>query len=713
MWKLLLSSTAVSATVIFAVIGCGGNPRIDYPAARVVNQTDTYHGVDVRDPYRWLEDLEAEETRQWVEAQNAVTDCYLQALPARASFEEILGATRDDETFGWPQQASGTYVYTHNSGRQERDSIWVTTDLAERGRVLLDPNRMQSGGAASLWFFSLSPDGKKLAYGLSEGGSDWKTWQIRDVETGQDLPEVLAGTKFTVAAWSPDSESFYYSRYPRDENDDFDGQKHVAVYRHKLETEQSVDRLVYSVSDDAPYDPYASVTDDGRYLILGLWRGPRTYGYDFLPLRNAELQGHVTHLIPAGKEFFGFLGNDGPLFFFWTTWNAPLGQIIAVDVTEPARSRWRTIVEDTDAAIESASLVGRRLIVNYLADATSKVKVFDLAGVSLGEVALPGRGTTMWFLGAIDDSECFFSYEDFTTPPTIFKYDVGSGEVTSFFGSEADSDPSDYVTDQVFFTSADGTRVPIFVVHGDTVELDGSLPTILTGYGGFGISLTPRYDPAATAWVEAGGVWAVANIRGGGEYGEAWHQAGTKLQKQNIFDDFIGAAEWLIDNHYTNPQHLAVRGGSNGGLLVGAVVGQRPDLFAASNPMGGILDMLRYQVASANALSWSDEYGLSDNEPEFHALYAYSPYHNLKEGVCYPATLVMADENDNRVVPWHSYKYAARLQNAQGCDRPVLIRIETATGHDVGTTTSQSIKRNAESLAFAAEALEMKPVVLH
>jgi prolyl oligopeptidase len=574
--------------------------------------------------------------------------------------------------------------------------------------VLLDLNAMAADGTVSIPSYELSPDGRLLAWAVSVGGSDWNQWRVREIATGTDLPERIDGTKFSGVSWLPDSSGFVYSRYPADASGNFDDSRQVSVYLHRLGQPQSADQLLFQVDDHPTRNPYGHVTDDGEFLVIDLFDGYETSGLYYQAWRGSAPSGAVVRLLNDWDARYEFLGSVGGLFYVLTTRDAPLGRIVAINLEAPAPADWIEIVSEGKEAIEDASLVGGSLFVQYIADAHARVRRVGLDG-SGADLELPGRGTVSGFSGHADDTETFFVYSDFTNAARVYRLDLVTGEATEWARPDVGIDPAIYVTDQVFFNSRDGTRVPMYIVARRDAPRDGRRPVVLYGYGGFNVSLLPTYSTARMAWLEAGGVLAVANVRGGGEYGEAWHQAGTRLQKQNVFDDFIAAAEWLIANDYTSADHLAIWGGSNGGLLVAAVAQQRPDLFAAAIPAVGVLDMLRYQTGSANARQWSSDYGLSEVEPEFQALYAYSPYHNLRVDRCYPATLVMADANDDRVSPWHSYKYAAALQRAQGCANPVLIRVETNTGHGAGASTSKLIGEYADQWAFVAQRLGLRP----
>jgi prolyl oligopeptidase len=701
-----------SVAAVLLVAGCSGPSKpqgLRYPDAPVGEHTDVYHGVPVADPYRALEDLDSPATRAWVDAQNKLSLPYLASLPSRDHFAARVRALIDYERYGIPEHRAGVYVYTHNTGDQEQDVIRVTEGLPARGQVLVDPDAFSDDGSVSVGSFELSPEGRFLAYSLSDGGSDWRTWRVRDVGSGVDLDDELAGIKFSGVSWSADSAGFYYSRYPG-EAPQFDDQRQVSVWFHRLNTPQSEDQQVFAVTDHPTRNPYARVTDDGRYLILELWDGYITNGIYYQALEQGRPSGPVVRLLDEWDARYEFLGNDRDRFFFSTTRDAEFGRVIAIDLERSDPANWMEIVAQGSAAIEAASMVGESIFVRYVVDAHAQVQVYDLQGHEGRRIALPGKGTAAGFAGRAGDKETFFSYTDFTTPRAIFRYDLASAQIASVWQPGAAVGPESFETDQVFFESRDGTLVPMYIVRRK--DIDGPAPTVLYGYGGFNISVLPWYSAGRMAWLEAGGVYAVVNLRGGGEYGEAWHRAGSVLNKQNVFDDFIAAAEWLIETGYTNSDQLAIWGRSNGGLLVGAVMNQRPDLFRAAVADVGLLDMLRYHLASANARQWSTEYGSSESQVEFEALYGYSPYHNIADGTCYPSTLVLADANDDRVLPWHSYKYAAALQKAQGCDRPALIRIDTRTGHGADAAISKIVNEYADQWAFVAREIGLESAAL-
>ena len=706
MWCAVL---AVIVAVVVVPSGPGASGRgLIYPSARPGPVVDNYHGTSVADPWRWLEAVNSPETQRWVMAENQLTERYLARLPARSGFAGRMRTLLNYERRGVPDRESGVYVYPWNPGQAEQDVLRVTRDLRQPGRVLVDPLAIRADGTVSIADFKLSPDGSRLAYALSDGGSDWKTWHVRDVATATDVPEVLTGTKFTSVSWSRDGRGFYYSRYPGDAAAGYDDRLQVALYFHIPGTPQADDPLIYAVTDHATRDPYGTVTPDGHFLVLNIEDGYLTNGIYYQRLNAEGGTGPVVKLLDAWDARYEFLGAVGDTFYFQTTHLAPRGRVIAVALAAPTAGHWREVVPQDADAIEAAAVVGGRLVVQYIQDVHSRLRLFALDGAAAADVRLPGQGTVAGLRGVPADPEALLTYTDFTVPRRVYRLDVQSAVLTATGAAARGVDPDSYVSEQVFYTSRDGTRVPMMIVRRRDVRPNGQTPTVLYGYGGFNVALLPAYSASRMAWIEAGGIYAQANLRGGGEYGEAWHLAGTRLSKQNVFDDFIGAAEWLIANGVTSPQHLAIWGGSNGGLLVGAVLNQRPELFAAAVPAVGVLDMLRYQTASLNAKKWSSDYGLSEDPVEFAALRAYSPYHNLRPGVCYPAVLVQADANDDRVAAWHSYKYAAALQASQStapdCPRPTLIRVETRSGHGAGESLSKTVNEYADQWAFVAEA---------
>ncbi len=680
---------------------------IVYPKAHKVDQVDDYHGVKVADPYRWLEDDYSDETSAWVEAQNEITFGYLEQIPARQKIRRRLTELWNYEKFGLPSKRAGQYFFMKNDGLQNQYVLYTMRSLDDEPEVLLDPNKLSADGTVSLSGTAVSEDGKLLAYGLSIRGSDWQEWKVRDIETGEDLDDHLKWIKFSRASWTKDSKGFFYTRFPEPrEADKYKGTNlFPKIYYHRLGTPQAQDVLIYDRPDQKEWLFSGEVTDDGRYLIIEVEAGDKhetMIFYKDLHARDAR----VVELLNKFDAKYTFIDNDGPIFWFWTDLDAPRGRVVAIDTRHPSKYQWREVIPQARETLRGVKLTGGKFFARYLKDAHSRVKVFDLNGRFVREVAFPGIGTAYGFGGRRDDSETFYAFSGFSTPTTICHYDIASGERTVFRRPTVDFDPDAYTTRQVFYKSKDGTRVPMFITHKKSLELDGTNPTYLYGYGGFDISMTPYFSVSRLVWMEMGGVFAVANIRGGGEYGKEWHLAGTKLRKQNVFDDFIAAAEWLIDNKYTSTPKLALGGASNGGTLVGACMNQRPDLFGACVPDVGVMDMLRFHKFTIG-WAWVADYGSSDDPEEFKALHAYSPLHNIKPGTAYPATLITTADHDDRVFPGHSFKFAAALQEAQSGPAPVLIRIQTKAGHGAGKPTTMRIEEIADMWAFLTRTLDM------
>ena len=695
--------------VALTVASCSTVPsKFNYPATAKTNVVEYYHGTLVADPYRWLEDDNSPQTKAWVAAENKVTFAHLHAIPGRAAIHARLTQLWNYERFDVPFKAGGRYFYSRNDGLQNQSVLYTVDALDARPRVLLDPNGLAKDGTVALAGLAISEDGNWLAYGTSAAGSDWEEWRVREVRTGSDLPDRLQWVKFSGASWKKDGSGFFYSRYAAPQSGDtLKGvNKFQKLYFHKLGTEQAADELVYERPDQPDWFFGGGVTEDGRYLIITVNQG--TDRKNRVLYRDLTSPGApVVELLMDFDASYDFIGNDGATFWFKTDLDAPRSRVIAIDVRQPQRSNWQEIIPPSLDTLSGVGVLNHQFIASYLQDAHTAVKVFTLDGRLVREVALPGLGTADGFGGKPGDTESFYSFTSFTTPGTIYRYDATTGTSTVFRAPKVDFDASAYETKQVFYTSKDGTRVPMFLVHKRGLKLDGTNPTLLYGYGGFDISLTPSFSVSWVAWLEMGGVFALANLRGGGEYGEDWHQAGTKLRKQNVFDDFIAAAEWLVAHQYTSPKKLAIQGGSNGGLLVGACLTQRPDLFGAAMPAVGVMDMLRFHKFTIG-WAWCDDYGSSDNAAEFKALYAYSPYHNLKPGVKYPSTLITTADHDDRVVPAHSFKFAARLQEYHAGKNPVLIRIETKAGHGDGKPTAKEIEENTDELSFLKQELGIK-----
>jgi prolyl oligopeptidase len=705
------AALTVLAAMAVGLVACSGGPRLApeaYPRTPVVPVVDRYHGTSVADPFRWLEALEAPAVQNWVAQQNRLAIPYLAALPQRAPLLQRLTELYRYERFGVPTEVGGRVFYLRNDGEQNQAALQVADAATDLGRRLLDPDTISGDATVALAEYVPSPDGRLLAYALSEAGSDWKTWHVRDVATGADRPDLLRETKFTVASWARDGSGFYYARYPQG-----DDQRQPLIQFHRLGDAQEQDAVVFAVEDHPRRVPEGAVSLDGRYLVITLEEGTVANGISALALDGSR---RVERVFDDYAGYYTYLGSRqgvGTELLFRTNRGAARGQVVAVDLGRPAGSRERVVVPEAPDVVESAALVGGVVIVTYLKDAHALVRRFDAAsGRALGDLQLPGLGAVSGFTGDAASAVTYFGYTDFFTPLRIYRLEPRSGAMTLLREPRIAADLSQYVTEQQFATSRDGTRVPLFIVHRRDMPLDGRNPVMLYGYGGFDISLTPSFSTATLAWLEMGGVYAVANLRGGGEYGSAWHLAGTRTHKQNVFDDFIAVAQHLVSTHVTRPSRLVIRGGSNGGLLVGAVLTQRPELFGAALPDVGVHDMLRYHLASANARLWADDFGLSEDPADFRALLAYSPYHNAARHSCYPPTLVTTAAQDNRVVPWHSFKFAAALQAAQHCRSPVLIRVETRAGHGAGKPVWMQVEQVADQWAFAAAALGMPPLPL-
>ena len=684
------------------------HPVLTYPETAMGEQVDDYHGTEVKDPYRWLEDdvRESAEVAEWVDAQNAVTNGYLESIPERAQIAERLKVLWDYEKIGLPEKQGGRYFFGYNDGLLNQDLVYVQSSLDAEPELLIDPNGWSEDGTVALAGYTPSPDGRWVALSIQDGGSDWRQARVLDLDTREQLEDELSWLKFTGISWHPSGDGFYYSRYPEPNEDEKFQSLNVnqSVYYHEVGTEQSTDRLVYARPDEPTWGLNSDVTEDGAYLVITIWHGTDArYQIAYQDLKA----GTEPKMLIEGFDYdYSLIGNLGSELIFKTTDNAPKGRILGIDLDNPSPEAWREIVSERENVLRAASHVGGHLVARYLKDARSEIKVYATDGTEVRDVALPGIGSAGGFGGKVDDSETFYSYSSFNSPSTIYRYDVESGESTVFKQAKVDFDPNDYQVDQVFFESKDGTRVPMFISYLKGMEKDKDRPTLLYGYGGFNIPMQPGFSISRLAWMEMGGVYAVANIRGGGEYGEEWHKAGTKLQKQNVFDDFIAAGEFLVNDGWTQPSRLAVFGGSNGGLLVGAVVNQRPDLFAAGLPAVGVMDMLRFHRFTAGRF-WVDDYGSADNPDEFEALYAYSPYHNVAIGAEYPAVMVTTADTDDRVVPGHSFKYAAALQAAQTGSAPVLIRIETRAGHGSGKPTDKVIEEYSDRWGFLLANLGM------
>lgn len=686
--------------------------KLNYPDSRKGQQVDNYHGIEVADPYRWLENPDSEETIAWVKAQNKITFNYLKQIPARDDIKKRLTKLWDYEKYGIPFREGNRYFYFKNNGLQNQSVLYTLKNLDDKPEVLLDPNKLSEDGTVALSGTSISDDGKYLAYGISIAGSDWQEWKVRNIETGEDLKDHLKWIKFSGASWTNDSKGFFYSRYdePNEQTKLEDVNYYQKLYYHQLGQPQSEDTLIYERSDEKEWGFNGNVTEDGRYLIISVWLGTDSKNLVFYKdLTNSSSE--VVELISEFESSYSFIDNDGKIFYFQTDLNAPRGKVIAINIENPQQENWQEIIPQTQETLESVGTINNQFVAEYLKDARSQIKIYDFKGAFVREVELPGIGSVGGFNGKNSDTDTFYVFTSFTTPGTIYRYDMVTDKSTVFREPKVDFNADNYETKQIFYKSKDGTQVPMFIVHKKGIKLDGNNPTYLYAYGGFNFSLTPSFSVSSLIWMEMGGVYVVANIRGGGEYGEEWHQAGMKDKKQNVFDDFIAAAEWLIDNGYTKSEKLAIAGGSNGGLLVGACMTQRPDLFGAALPAVGVMDMLRFHKFTIG-WAWVPEYGSSENPEEFKTLYAYSPLHNLKPGTAYPATLITTADHDDRVVPAHSFKFAAALQAAHDGEAPVLIRIETKAGHGAGKPTAKIIEEVADKWAFLVKNLGVENIGL-
>jgi prolyl oligopeptidase len=686
---------------------------LPYPAATRGTHTDTYHGTAVADPYRWLEDLDSPETAAWVAAQNKLAFGFLASLPQREKFRARLTQLWNYERIGLPVKEGGRYFFSRNSGLQNQAVYFVQESLAAAPRVLIDPNALSVDGTVALTTARPSPDGKFVAYGTAAAGSDWSEFRVRNVDTGRDTGDVIKWVKFSGLSWTRDNAGFFYSRYPAPSADagtgkTFSGLAHQRLYYHKLGTPQAEDRLIHEIAAEPKWFVRGGTTEDGRYLIITINRGSaaenQLHYADLGDPRAPRLAAPVRPLVGEWIGEHTVIGNDGATLYAVTNHQAPRKRLVAIDLADPAPAKWRTLVAESAEVIDSVDIIGGKFVVKTMRDASSRLAVFAKDGRPRGQIALPGLGTVASVSGREDEDEFFYNFTSFARPTTNFRHNVATNRGEVFTAPKVAFNPDDFETRQIFYASKDGTKVPMFITHKKGVKHDGIAPTILYGYGGFDISLTPAFSVGNLAWMEAGGIFAQPNLRGGGEYGKAWHDAGTKEKKQNVFDDFIAAAEWLFAHKHTSREKLILFGGSNGGLLVGAVINQRPDLCRVAIPAVGVMDMLRFHKFTVG-YAWTSDYGSSDDPAGFNYLRAYSPIHNVQTGAKYPAVLVLTADHDDRVHPAHSFKYAAALQAAVAPDlkaRPVMIRIDVKAGHGAGKPTAKLIEEAADRLAFAA-----------
>ena len=752
-----LAALAALAIAVNAAAAQSPSPALQYPPAPKGTQVDVYHGVSIADPYRWLEDMDSPQTAAWVKAENALTFGYLATIPERAAIRSRLEALWNYAKLGTPVKAGGRYFYSENTGLQNQSVLYVQDGAGAKPRVLIDPNTLSADGTVALSTTSPSPDGRYLGYGVAVGGSDWEEFRVRDVNNARDLSDTLKWVKFSSLAWTRDNKGFFYSRYdaPKSGNALTTANQFQKLYYHRLGQPQSRDELIYDRPDEPTWLFEAQVSEDGQYAVITVDQGTdvrnRLYYIDMESGRKPQVDNPVVRLIDQTNAAYTYIGNSGTNFYILTDLNAPKGRIISVSLDFPEAERWVTLVREAPDALESAQMAGNEIAATYLHDAHSLLRLFgppkdngrgrraseppmgdrpddrgsrgerggyegdtsrianenrNLGGswVLVDEVSLPALGAINGVESRQGDNELFYSFTSFLYPPTIFRYDVKGKKSEVFRAPRLAFNTDAYETKQVFYTSKDGTRIPMFITARKGLVLDGSNPTILYAYGGFNISETPFFSSSLLTWIEMGGVYAVANIRGGGEYGKAWHEAGMLARKQNVFDDFIAGAQYLIDQKYTSRKKLAVNGGSNGGLLIGAVMTQRPDLFGAALPDVGVMDMLRFQKFTIGA-AWESDYGSSDDSTQFQYLRAYSPLHNIKPGTCYPPTFATTADHDDRVVPAHTFKFIATLQAAQSCANPILVRIGTSAGHGAGKPTSKRIDEAADRFAFLVKTL--------
>ncbi|MBK7393058.1 MAG: S9 family peptidase [Chloracidobacterium sp.] len=682
--------------------------KFDYPKPRRGDQVDNFHGTSVADPYRWMEDTETAEMKSWIDAENKITDAYIQSVPQRAKIKDRLTELTNYERFGAPAKiADGFYIYSKNDGLQNQSVWYRAKSIDDPGTVFFDPNKLRADGTAALNGSNFTEDGKLWAYGVSEAGSDRTTWRVRNTVTGEDLPDTLAPNRQGVSAWLKDNSGFYYSSYAPVKKGEELKQTTLfqKIYFHKLGTPQSDDYVVYERPDNGEYFSGAEISEDGNWLLITVGKG--TERMNMVYFKNLTMEkAPIVPLVENLENSWNFLGNDGSTFYFQTDKDAPRGKVVSRNVLDRSMI-WKDVVPQSADTLNGVSFINNQFVLNYLQDASTAFKIYETSGKFVRDVKLPGIGTAGGFGGKRTDTETFYTYSSFNAPPTIYRYDMKTGESKVFRKAGVKFDPTQYEVERVFYPSKDGTKVPMFLTYKKGLKRNGSNPTLLYGYGGFNISTTPGFSASRVAWLEMGGVYASACLRGGAEYGKDWWKGGSRLNKQNTFDDFAWAAKWLIANKYTSTPKLAIQGGSNGGLLVGATLNQHPDLFGAAIPQVGVMDMIRFDKFTIG-WAWRSDYGDPTNAEDFKVMYAYSPYHNAKPGTKYPPTLVTTADHDDRVFPAHSFKYTAAMQHAQAGDAPVLIRIQTRGGHGAGLPTALAIEQQADIYAFLVKSLGMK-----
>ncbi|HUA21218.1 MAG TPA: prolyl oligopeptidase family serine peptidase [Bryobacteraceae bacterium] len=678
-----------------------------YPLAPKGNQVDDYHGVKIADPYRQLEDADSPATEKWVKEENELTFSYLHKLPGRDAIQKQLTELWNYEKFSDLHKAGGHYFYRHNTGLQNQSVVFVEDSLTGPARELIDPNTYRKDGTAALNGESISWNGKLYAYGVAQAGSDWTDWHVREVATGKDLPDLLHWTKSTTPEWTADDRGFYYSRFPEPSPDKIltAAALNQKIYFHKLGDPQSADQLMYERPDHPAWGLDPILLEGSHYLFFYIY--PGVEGTNLLSYQDlSKANPRTVDLITTPQYSYMPIAALGSVLYVQTNDNAPRGKVIAIDLDHPERANWREIVPQREETLQGVQMANDKLLLDYMQDAHSVARLVTLAGKPVSEIALPAIGTANWSPARLHDQEMFYQFESFTIPPSTYRLDLETAKSKLVRRSKVAFDPSGFETKQIFYHSKDGTRVPMFLSYRKGLKLDGENPTLLYGYGGFDIAENPVFRPRIMEWLEMGGIYASANLRGGSEYGEAWHHAGWRQNKQNVFDDFIAAAEWLIANKYTSTPKLAIYGASNGGLLIGAVLNQRPDLFGAAMPAVGVMDMLRFDKFGFGT-QWVGEYGRPENPADFKVLIKYSPLQNIRKGVAYPPTLITTADHDDRVMPGHSLKYAATLQQAQAGPAPILIRIETRAGHGAGSPTTKQIDEWTDRFAFLAAALKM------
>jgi prolyl oligopeptidase len=688
---------------------------LNYPKARRCDVVDDYFGTKVPDPYRWLEDADSKETREWIKEENELTQSYLGELPERTPFKDRLTKLLNFERYTVPDWEGHRYVYRKNDGLQNQSVIYTLKDLNDTPQVLLDPNKMAADGTVAISSTAISDDSRLVAYALAASGSDWNTIRIRDIASDKDLPDLVQWVKFSEASWTKDSKGFFYARFPEPrKSDDFARLSSQKLYYHRVGDQQEKDALVFERPNNSDEILGGSVSHDGQYLFLEISKGTeRQDQLFFKDLRDPYAPVMDSPFVPIFPRFEAevkIIGSFGNRLFVLTDLAAPKYRIIEIDLNNPAREKWKEIVPESKDPLESAALVGGKLVISFLVDATNKLSVYDLEGVKQGDVPLPSIGTVGSLSGDVDRPELFYAFTSFVYPSTIYRCDVRTLQTEVFKKPNVDFEPTTFITEQIFYSSKDGTRIPMFLVYKKGLELNADNPVYLTGYGGFNVSITPWFSPSFLTWIERGGICAVPNLRGGGEYGREWHEAGTKDRKQNVFDDFIAAAQTLIDLKYTGPGKIAIIGASNGGLLVGAALTQRPELFGAVVPQVGVLDMLRFQKFTIG-WAWQSDFGSSDTADGFSTLIRYSPLQNIGQGKCYPPTLITTGDHDDRVLPAHSFKFAATLQAAQGCGNPILIRVDSKAGHGSGKPIAKVIDEQSDALAFMWNAVDQRDLL--